>query len=83
MESAALPRGETSCVNPQAQILFRGGGGGREGAAEAEAPADGATRSVRGESGERRPLGCVNAQPLSAGQRAVALQCCVLCGATG
>ena len=73
---------ETSCVNPQGQILFGGVAAGNS--AEPEAPpAGGATpRSVWAESGERRPVGCVNAQPLSAGRPAVALQRCVLCGAT-
>jgi hypothetical protein len=49
--------GETSCVNPQAEILFGGRGGGGEEQPEAEAHRlAGLLGSVRAESGERQPV---------------------------
>jgi hypothetical protein len=79
----ASANGDVLCQPPTASSSWGGRGGGERPETEAP-PAGGATPPrVRAERGERQPVGCVNAQPLSAGQPAVALQRCVLCGATG
>ncbi|MGO9791059.1 MAG: polysaccharide pyruvyl transferase family protein [Solirubrobacteraceae bacterium] len=54
---------KTSCVNPQAEMLFPGALAPRPRRARLAAP----TRCVRRRSGERQPVGCVNVQRLSAG----------------
>ena len=73
---------ETSCVNPSSANSLRGRGGG-------SSPDRGAAGFERcyppiraGRERRTATCGLCNAQPLSAGRPAVALQRCVLCGAT-
>ena len=74
---------ETSCVNPSSANSFEGPGGG-EGSSRLETEVPRAGRYSIRAGRERRTATCglCNAQPVSAGQPAVALQRCVLCGAT-
>jgi hypothetical protein len=80
----SITKEDVLCQPPSANS-FPGGGvglpGKREQARDRGRPRAALLDPEKAVSG--KPVGCVNAQRLSAGQTCCALQRCVLCGATG